>query len=678
MAGSPRLHWQATGPTSTDFNDVYFSADDGVAESRYVFLSGIELSKQIAGLSAGGYLTLAETGFGTGLNFLLTLQTWLNTRAKSDTPTEIHLHYIGIDAFPLRRSDLQRAASLHPELTDLSSALIADWPQPSVGCHRIRWPHWNVVLDLWWELAEDALVDLASHGNRWIDAWYLDGFAPSRNQSMWHENLYRSIAALSRPGAVFATFSAAGDVRRGLMQAGFTVHKRPGFGRKRECLAGVLTEPRHLAPSVTPWDIPAVATKPSSALVIGAGLAGSFVARSLAERGIAVTVLDRDQIAGGGSSNLQGLTYTRLSHRFAPLSDFSLAAYDFATRHYQQALRSRALTDGTDGGGGGYLQLGTEPSVLDALAATLSDPEGPARVLNATQASQTSGVEVGHAAIYFPDALWLNPPAVCRERLAHPFIRVIDRCGDVSIAPGNRGWTARWGDKQHATADIAILATAGELKHFPQTAWLPLQAIRGQVSHVAANEKSRQMRTSICHEGYLPMARDQLHCLGATYGPNDERLDERAQDHHHNLSTVAKWLPTLGLDSLSAKVSGHVALRCTSADYLPVAGAVTDPTAFNRLYAELAHKKTTLIHSNCPVVDGLWMVGGLGSRGLTTAPLIAEILAGQICAEPPVLPRYLNQSISPARFLKRALVRGEPIPPDRQSRATRRQVTSDD
>lgn len=669
LARRPNLHWQVSGPASSDFEDVYFSKEDGIAESRYVFLSGIALADRLAGLARGETLTLAETGFGTGLNFLLTLQAWLQARANPNFAANTQLHYIGIDAYPLRPSDLQRAAALHPELTDLSSALIADWPQTTVGCHRIRWPHWQVVLDLWWELAEDALNDLASYGGQWIDAWYLDGFAPARNQAMWTAGLYHSMAALSRPHAGFATFTAASDVRRGLEAAGFLVSKRPGFGRKRECLAGTLTQPQPRALTVTPWDVPTPPARPQSALVIGAGLAGSFIARSLAERGIAVTVLERNHVATGGSSNLQGLTYTRLSHRFAPLSDFSIAAYDFATRMYQQGLRSRALVDGCDAGGGGYLQLGTDPKTLDALRLVLADPEDPMQLLNANQASHTAGIRIDHEAIYFPDALWLNPPAICRERLAHPRIRVIEECGDVSLTSTQQSWHAHWAGDHQLSADIAVLATAAGLKRSPYTSWLPLQAIRGQVSHIKATDASAHLRTSICHTGYLPMARQSVHCLGATYGPNDEGLDEREEDHHANVSTAINWLPTLGFDAISKPVSGHVALRCTTADYLPVAGPVADLTAFNRQYEELRHRKTAVISHHCPVVAGLWVMGGLGSRGLTAAPLAAEVVAGQICNEPPVLPRYLQQAISPNRFLQRALVRGKPLGEQAHSRA---------
>ncbi len=676
LARRPNLHWQASGPASRDFEDVYFSKEDGIAESRYVFLSGIALSDRLAGLARGETLALAETGFGTGLNFLLTLQAWLHARADPDFAADTQLHYIGIDAYPLRRSDLQRAAALHPELTDLSSALIADWPQTSVGCHRIRWPHWQVVLDLWWELAEDALSDLASYGDQWVDAWYLDGFAPARNQAMWTERLYHAMAALSRPNAGFATFSAASDVRRGLAAAGFIVSKRRGFGRKRECLAGTLVQQQPPTLTVTPWDVPTAAAQPQSALVIGAGLAGSFIARSLAERGIAVTVLERNRVAMGGSSNLQGLTYTRLSHRFAPLSDFSIAAYDFATRLYKQGLRSRILIDGCDAGAGGYLQLGTDPKTLEALRLVLADSEDPMHLLNPKQASHTAGIRVDHEAIYFPDALWLNPPAICRERLAHPRIRVIEQCGDVSLTSTQRSWRAHWAGNQEQRADIAVLATAADLARSPYTSWLPLQAIRGQVSHIDATDASAQLRTSICHAGYLPMARHQVHCLGATYGPNDERLDERQEDHYANVSTASEWLPALGFDAISKPASGHVALRCTTADYLPVAGPVADVTAFNQQYAELAHRKTAVINRHCPVVKGLWVIGGLGSRGLTAAPLTAEVVAGQICSEPPVLPRYLQQAISPSRFLRRALVRGEPLGEQARSQAPHRESSN--
>ena len=154
---------------------------------------------------------------------------------------------------------------------------------------------------------------------------------------MWRDSLFADMAAASREHATFGTFTAAGRVRRALAAAGFEVVRTPGFGRKRECLRGRLRDAAAQRPQqYTPWDLRDQADPPpTSALVIGAGLAGAHCAEALARRGIPVTVLEAAQPAGAASGNPQGILFTRLSPRHSALSDFGLQAFAFASRRYR-------------------------------------------------------------------------------------------------------------------------------------------------------------------------------------------------------------------------------------------------------------------------------------------------------------------------------------------------------
>ncbi len=667
LAPAPDLDWSAGVLRSAAFDDIYFSTEDGVAESRYVFLEGCKLTDQIGTLANNGRLCVAEAGFGTGLNFLLTLEHWLEHR-----PVRSHLHYIGIEAFPLRLAELKRANAAHGQLTTFAAALAEQWPSPVRGCHRLQWPEWGLTLDLWFEEAGEALSDLASRQQRWVDCWYLDGFAPARDPRMWREEVLQNLAHLSKPGARFATFTAAGEVRRGLQKVGFQVDKRPGFGRKRDCLTGHWN-PSEAAPMhpggarVTPWDLGPMQAPPKTALVIGGGLAGAHLARSLAERGIRVQVLEQGDIAHGGSGNLQGLTYTRLSRRFSPLVDFGIASYSFATRLYRRLLAQHKLAEG-DGAICGYLQRSEDVDTLKYLEGVLDSGE-PAQILSADEVGPVLGITTEHLparSIFFPAAQWLNPAAVCRERLDHPLITVTTHRQMVSWSrvSGTPAKFEQWQVHDNADgiwhAEALFICTALDMKQYQQLEWLPLQGIRGQTSHVPQTPVTQQLKAAFCHEGYLPPARFGLHCIGASYGPNDTALDERTEDHQHNLKLLNEALPGLMLPD-AASTEGHVALRCTSADYLPIVGAVPDKPLFNRHYADLGQQKTRFIDKPCPVIPGLWLLGALGSRGLTAAPLAAEIIASEIMGEPPPVSRYLSRALSPARFLQRAIVRGKPL-----------------
>ncbi len=643
--------WEGTALRSEEFGDIYFSVEDGPAESRYVFIDGNELCERFSRLRPGQRFVIAELGFGTGLNFLLTLQHW-----REHAPADARLHYIGVDAQPLSATTLAGVHSAWPELGEDARQLACQWPAPIPGCHRRWMADDRVQLDLWWETAEHAIGDLASHGRPWIDAWYLDGFAPARNPDMWQSDLWLQLAQLSRPGATVATFTAAGVVRRGLASAGFNMTKRPGFGRKRECLVGRLEKAPAPKLDVTPWDL-APANTGDHALVIGAGLAGAHVARALAGRGLRVTVLEAASVASGGSSNRQGVTYTRLSRRFGTLSDFALASYHYALPHYRRLFDQSALTTGRDGQFCGYLQLSDDDTTLEHLRAVLNDACPIASVADASISKQLTGLAINGRGIWFPDAAWLHPGAICRALLAHPLIEVREQTGPLTLNRADQWQAASRDGDILVTAPIAVVACAHDSTLFPPLSWLPLQVIRGQTTQIASQGKLKSLKSVVCHQGYLPPAVDGQHCIGASFGPNDEALDEREADHVHNLEQLKAAMPEL---SPSPKpLGGRVALRCNSNDYLPVAGPATDASQFASVYAPLRHRSKAVSAESPPVHKGLWVLSALGSRGLTAAPLAAETIAAQICDEPPPLPRYLNRAISPARFLERRLKRGE-------------------
>jgi tRNA 5-methylaminomethyl-2-thiouridine biosynthesis bifunctional protein len=652
------LDWRGDAPVARDSGDIFFSPEDGIAESQYVFLQGNRLSERWVAQAADQPFVVGEIGVGTGLNLCLTLAEWLTHRRPGTT-----LHYLGFERAPFRPEDMRRALGYWPELAPVLSALLARWPDALPGCHRRYFPEWGLTLDLWWADAADALEDLASHGRPWIDAWYLDGFAPSREPGPWQQQLYDAMAGLSRAGATFATFTAAGHVRRGLAASGFEVHKRPGFGSKRDALCGTIKSTRAAAPAITPWDLNPASHTPQRGLVIGAGLAGAHAAFALARRGVAVTVLEAASVAGGGSSNLQGVTYTRLSHQHNPLTDFSLAGFDFATDHYETLLRNGALTADKDIGLGGYVQLHEADDTLAHLSEVLSLAPEFAQVLSATELAALTGLTPRCSGIHYQRGGWLAPQAVCRALLAHPLISLQGECGPLSLSPDQGGlWRAI--DAQGtvlAEANTAVIATAHAVLQQPELKWLPLTAIRGQTTHLPTPPQLAQLSVTLCDQGYLPPAREGLHCLGASFGPGDAGTDEREAEHAHNIDMMKTALPDLDLPTPDGGWQGHVAHRCNSNDYLPVAGPVPVLEAFNSRYERLRHDRKRVIDAPSPVLPGLAVLTSLGSRGLSAAPLAAEMVADQLMGTLPAVPRYLQRALSPARFAERALKRGEPL-----------------
>ncbi len=691
------VQWSDSGePFATDFDDVYFSREDGMAESRHVFLQGNGLPERWHEHSEQAFC-IAETGFGTGLNFLLTWQLW-----RQQPNTRPRLHFVSIEKFPLCRHDLERALDAWPVLRDLADDLLEAWPDLLPGQHRLCFDEGRVVLDLWWADVAEALPDLACHGPA-IDAWFLDGFAPARNQSMWQESLYPAIATLSRPGATFSTFTAAGHVKRGLAAVGFAVAKVPGFGRKRESLRGVFEAPSakeepsaEREPSAkkepsaqkepltnnespvedqtrikrnsgrkpghrTPWDLPAKKqAAPNSVLVIGAGLAGCTSAAALASRGIEVTLLDAGPVAGAASGNNQGILYTRLSRQHSPLTDFALQSFQFASNLYRQMFRNGRLKPGLDGALCGSFHQQTDREELAILSERLKPLGQLAKVLLPDETEEVLGTHSSTGGYWFPSSGWLHPPAVCRALCDHPGIDLRLSCGEISLDWEQGQWHGRSEAGILASAPVVIVCTGTSAAEFPPLSWLPLQSIRGQTSHVPAGAFSAKLRSAFCHDGYIAPARDGSHCIGATFNLRDSDQNLRAGDHAYNLEKLAQALPQWRQD-LSAmdpdKLSGRVGFRCASPDYLPIAGAVPDRNAFLQTYAGLRKNARQHISSPGTYMPGLYINTAHGSRGLSSTPLVAELLASQIAAEPPPLSRELLRALSPARFLVRDLAR---------------------
>ena len=645
-------------PVSRATGDIYFSTVDGLSESQYVFVEGNQLPARWHDHDNQQPFVIGEIGFGSGLTACLTLETWRQHR-----PVNRQLHYLAVEQSPLLPQDMRRALAPWPSLTPTLTRLLDHWPDPLPGCHRRCFPDWGVTVDFWWGDASEILSDLASHGRQWVDAWYLDGFSPSTGTGPWCTEVYAGMAALSKPQATLATFSVAREVRAGLSEAGFAVEKRPGFAGKRDTLRGALSRSAPTPAVMTPWDLNPAPQLYRQALVIGAGLAGAHTAHALASRGIAVTVLEANTCAGGGSGNLQGITYTRLSHRHNPLSDFSVSAFSFATDHYRRLHRAGALRDNLDVGWGGYIQLHDTDETLEHLASVLALAPDFARVLSADEISDTIGVRPRCGGIHYLRGGWLDPRAVCQGLLAHPLITLREHCGPVQLRqlPNDVWQASNTAGDVLSEAPLVVVATAHAALTEPGFEWLPLTVIRGQTTHLPTSAILSQLPIPLCDQGYLPPARQGVHCIGASFGPGDAHIDERATEHRHNIAMLQQALPDLDLTRADDDWQGHVALRCNSNDYLPVAGMLPALEPFNQRYDRIRHDRKQVIDSPAPVRPGLAVLTSLGSRGLSAAPLAAEILVDQLLGTVPPVPRYLQRAIAPARFAERALKRGTPL-----------------
>jgi tRNA 5-methylaminomethyl-2-thiouridine biosynthesis bifunctional protein len=645
------LDWDEQGqPLSRQFADVYFSNENGLAETRYVFLANNQLAERFAALTAEQHLVIGETGFGTGLNFLCAWQLF-----EQHAVAGARLHFVSVEKYPLSQADLQRALALWPELAPYSEQLLAQYVALHPGFQRLVFAQGRIVLTL---LIGDAL-ELLGQLDGQVDAWFLDGFAPAKNPDMWTPELFAALARLSTASTTLGTFTSTGYVRRRLNEAGFKMKRVPGLGKKWEVLKGDFIGSPTTPPK--PWFTrPPLPVGARTALVIGAGLAGCATAASLAQRGWQVTLLERHSaIAQEASGNPQGVLYLKLSAHHTTLSRLIVSGFSHTRRLLER------LHKGTDWDNCGVLQLAFDDKEAQRQAQLASAfPAELLLALDNAAAENKAGIPLPAGGLYYPDAGWVHPPALCALLSQHPAIRLQLHQEALELRRAGDSWQAWNGEQLLASASVVVLASAAEIKSFTQTAELPLKRIRGQISRLPATTASRALSTVVCAEGYVAPARQDEHTLGASFDFNSDDLTPNSADHASNLQLLEEISPELAVQLNAAtldpeQLQGRAAFRCTSPDYLPIVGPLADAAAFSQAYAVLSRDARQVPDTPCPWLQGLYVNSGHGSRGLITAPLSGELIAAWLNNEPLPVPADVAQACHPNRFALRTLIRNK-------------------
>jgi len=651
-----QLDWDDQGrPHSRVFDDVYFSTESGLDETRHVFIEQNRLRERFAALAPGARFVIGETGFGTGLNFLCAWQLF-----EQQAEPSARLHFVSVEKYPLTPADLQRALALWPELAAFAEQLLKAYVAVHQGFQRLVLDQGRVTLTL---LIGDALEQLPQLDAQ-IDAWFLDGFAPAKNPDMWTPELFAELARLAAPGSSISTFTSTGWVRRLLNAAGFKMKRTPGIGHKWEVLRGeFLGWPAEtLAPAAArPWFArPDHPPAEKHALVIGAGLAGCASAESLAARGWRVSLLERHAgLAQEASGNPQGVLYLKLSAHGTALSQLILSGFGYTRRLLEQLQR------GVDWDGCGVLQLAfnaKEDERQQQLAEAF--PADLLHRLDQAQAEARAGIALAQGGLFFPEGGWVHPPALCQWQASHPLIKVLAHHDVLHLHKVEQQWQAWDGEQLLASAPVVILAGAAEIKRFAPSAELPLKRIRGQITRLPQTDRSQSLATVVCAEGYVAPPRLGEHTLGASFDFNSDDLTPTAAEHAGNLQMLEEissdLVARLQADQLPVdNLQGRAAFRCTSPDYLPIVGPLADQALFAQTYAALAKDARQVPDLRCPWLEGLYINSGHGSRGLITAPLSGELLAAWLENEPLPLPRSVAEACHPNRFALRRLIRGK-------------------
>jgi|TARA_B110000879_G_scaffold6856_1_gene8754 tRNA 5-methylaminomethyl-2-thiouridine biosynthesis bifunctional protein len=416
-------------------------------------------------------------------------------------------------------------------------------------------------------------------------------------------------------------------------------------------------------PTATPWFDTAnpIPRSRKTVTVIGAGISGCTVAAALKKRGFDVTVVDRHNHAGAeASGNPEGIVYPKLSPRDDLLPRVNLAAIQFASDYYQPFW---------DSGLGRQCGVLVVPennkarSDFKLISQRYADQTEMVETIAHDQLEELSGVPLqAESALYFPKLGWLPPQLVCEQLLKLNDIPLIQAdIQGLEYDQDQANWQLRDAKQQLVIeTETVIIASAFDCKQFSQTAYLPLRKIRGQITQLPCTVESSKMKMVICGECYITPAEEGLHGCGATYNKDLFTTELRDIDHQTNLAQIAATdaglAAVLGQPS-NESLTGRANFRCTTSDYLPIAGPVPDRAAMLEDYAALRRDAKMPMTSPGAYLPNLYVNCGMGSRGLSYAPLTAELLAAEIASETPVLSKELCQAMHPARFLIRDLKR---------------------
>jgi tRNA 5-methylaminomethyl-2-thiouridine biosynthesis bifunctional protein len=583
-------------PVSDTFGDIYFSSEDGIAESTAVYLEGAHVR---AAIDRGDpVIRVGELGFGVGLNFLLTWRYFLEHSAPHQ-----RLHYTAVEGFPVHKDDLIQLFSHYPELSPQTDILIKNYPWPIPGIHRRSLSDSRVTLLLVWDKLPNALRILEGK----VAHWYWDGFSPKANPEAFSTEVFAEVARLSTPGSHGSSFTCAGWVRRALQENGFQVSKVPGFGKKRERIHGLFQSA--VPKEVTETKASPHISAPENITIVGAGLAGAIAARVFAEAGTKVTVLEKDAPGDKASGNPAGLFNWQVSAVPSPVSRIHLNALllQNAMLNTHAWLKDALIQKGILK----ILQSEEEIKRTKLAMASHGLAQAFASIKNPEEASALAGIPLEHPALHLPECGLLSPLQLIHAALDHPNITLSKT--DQIPAP-----------EPHCPV---IFATGANYKSIPILGELPLQVLPGQISLLKPTAESEALRATLIHHGYVsPKLPSGLQMIGATYRTrpsafNQDELDSATliREAHARAAAFQSWTVE---DVQAVRVSNRLA----SPDKTPLLGRWEE-----NLYVSLAH----------------------GSRGVTTAFLSAFFLLDQMRGDPLPLDRDLLKYLDPHRFDRR-------------------------
>ena len=649
------LIWRDGQPYSEMFDDIYYSSNEGEAAS-YEYIAGEQEFKHVFFKNNGlperwktsENFTIAELGFGSGLNFLLTVREWLKHLAETNF-SEIRknkcLYYIAIEKYPLSPEAITQVISRYSVLKSYCDELLTHYPPAVEGSHSRHLFNNRVTIHFKFMDVSRALKNERFN----VDAWYLDGFSPAKNSAMWSEQLFKQLAKNSRASATCSTYTAAGYVKRNMQNAGFSVKKVKGYGKKREMLTAIYTventqeyegKCKGYKFSDNPWfqtESNATIFSEKHAVIIGAGVAGLSMAHALIKRGWVITIIDKHgEVAKETSSNPAAIVYPRLSVDNDVDNEFFISAFCLSVS-LMETLQSKHAEKFWFGSG--LLQEVGEKKA-DALIAKYQFNKD---FIELSKVKKSNCLNHKAAGVVLPNILCEVLKQECGDSLSIVGEKV------HKIEFDNDQWHCYSDKDLILSSEVLIVANGAAIKDIDLPVDLPVDIVRGQVVTLTENEKSKKIISTLASKVTLSPAINGKHYLGASYSRNNESSNIDS-DETKELIELLNGTYHYEFSELDC-IDEWVGFRAIPADRVPIVGAVPDSSYFEKEYGDICHGKTNKTYPLAKNMKGLYLSLGHGSRGFTSAFLSSEIICAQIVDEPmPVGRRVLNY-LTPSRFI---------------------------
>lgn len=588
------------GVYSKLYNDIYFDKANGMQESDHVYLKTNSLAMKF---KKSDIFTIAELGFGTGLNFLLTWQLWLKTRKPNSSLT-----YISFENAPLSKTELIRVHKLfyNYNLSDLSKLFINKIPQTYQSTHQIFFELGNVKL----VLIYDDFLSL-SNFNFKADTWYLDGFSPKKNPSAWAEKLFKEIYKHTNWRGSLSTFTVAGYVRRGLQKNGFCVSKTQGIGKKKEILFAVKNE----QPDKIKFKSYAL-NNIGPVAIIGAGISGASLIYALRKRNIECFLIDKaSSLSCGASGNKVALQMPKLTLDNSPYGLISLEAFSFSRKLASQ-LKATPVSNG-------LILLPSREREIYKFKKLLQN-NWPLDLIqdgnyNIEALKNTNCLHMQSSGVVDNIKFIKN---LVKETSFFPKFNV------KKILANKDGLKDILDDRGNVLkAKTIVWANGYEMLSLNNK--IPIIPTSGQVNYIKKSNLTSNLKINFSYGHFISQSFKGYHQVGASFH-RDIKTDFHQSDYISNLNSIPNFLKNLW-DPNNFENQYRVSVRASTKDRVPFFGSL------NSIGSEKS--------------ENIYALGGMGAWGFVYAPYYAELLVKTILNEPLVISKKIKKLLHMERLL---------------------------